>query len=482
MDHAEALAILQEVKRRATVAERKAKGWSPHEPTPKQQEFLRLTVREALYGGAAGGGKSDALLMGALEYIEHSTFAALILRRTYADLSLPGAIMDRAKDWLRSTEARWNQETKTWTFPSGATVTFGYLESEDDKYRYQSSEFNYIAFDELTQFTETQYTYLLSRLRRLKGSEIPSKQRAGSNPGGRGHEWVKRRFVDDATRNGRVFVPSTLDDNPHIDAADYEESLSGLDSTTYEQLRKGRWILDRQGLIYKYLPDRNAIPGMPDTYPVDPGERRDAGWRHGIAIDFGTREDKPTTAIGVFAFRLYDDQRLYLVESEKKADQTPSSIAERVQELDESYGGFDFVVGDQGGLGNGYINEMRRRFAIPITGVQKSDKAGFRKLMNGDLEGGRVVVVEHGNADLIGEWNELRWNEKGTDNEPGADNHASDMALYGWRHARHWLSKHREQEPTKGTDEHSQWQAQKIKAARAQKLKQKASTPWWAKR
>lgn len=479
MDRTEAIAILEEVQRRA----REAKGqrWCPHVPTAKQAAFLALLVLEALYGGAAGGGKSDALLMGALQHVDVPGYAALILRRTYADLALPGAVMDRAAQWLRGSAARWNDQKKTWTFPSGATLTFGYLEHEEDKYRYQSSEFQYIALDELTQFTETQYTYMLSRLRRLAGSAVPLRARGATNPGGRGHDWVKRRFIDD-TSGKRAFVPATLEDNPHLDRDAYEVALAELDHVTQQQLRRGIWVRDTQGLIYKYHPDRNAVAAMPDTYPVDVGARRDVGWRHGLTIDFGASEAKPTTAIGVLAFRRAEDRHVYVVESEKKPGLSVSDIVDRIHALEKEYGAFDYVNGDQGGLGAGYLKEMRQRHTIPITGVEKVNKLGYRKLMNDDFTAGRILVVEPRNAELVEEWNTLEWNEEGTDNEKGADNHCSDMALYGWRSARHWLAKLSDDLPPPGSDERANIEAKKAKARRAEKIRGRKQQPWWARR
>src|SRR6185369_13608050 len=125
-----------------------------HIPHPTQQVFLGLNVREALYGGAAGGGKSDALLMAALQYVDVPGYAALLLRRTWPDLVLPGAIMDRAKQWLSGTPARPHDGGRSWTFPSGAKLQFGYLQQDDDKYRYQSAEFQFVGFDELTQWKD----------------------------------------------------------------------------------------------------------------------------------------------------------------------------------------------------------------------------------------------------------------------------------------------------------------------------------------
>jgi hypothetical protein len=153
-------------------------GYIPHKPTPKQLAFLLLDNQEALYGGAAGGGKSDALLMAALQYINVPGYSALLLRRSYTDLSLPGALMDRAKAWLLPSGARWRDGLKTWEFPSGASITFGYLEKPGDEYRYQSTEFQFVGFDELTQFTEAQYRYLFSRLRRPYAVDVPLRMRS----------------------------------------------------------------------------------------------------------------------------------------------------------------------------------------------------------------------------------------------------------------------------------------------------------------
>jgi predicted phage terminase large subunit-like protein len=191
--------------------------------------------------------------MGALAHVHVPGYAALLLRRTYADLSLPGALMDRAHEWLRGTGARWDDRTKTWHFPTGASLTFGYLENENDKYRYQGSELQFIGFDEATQFSETQYRYLLSRLRRLEGSSLPLRARLASNPGGLGHEWVKTRFVNPGSgpdEEPRPFIPARLEDNPHLDKAEYEKSLAQLDPVTRAQLREGDWDI-AQGKLFK---------------------------------------------------------------------------------------------------------------------------------------------------------------------------------------------------------------------------------------
>jgi len=222
-------------------------------PTPKQAAFLLLDNLEAFYGGAAGGGKSSALLAAALQYVDIPGYSAILFRRTFGDLTLSGALMDRARQWLSPfvPEVRWVEKEKCWLFPSGARLAFGYLEHENDKYRYQSAEFQFVGFDELTQFTETQYRYLFSRLRRLKGFKVPIRMRSASNPGGIGHDWVERRFITEGPSKGRIFIPAKLEDNPHLDREQYEISLNELDPVTRAQLKDGNWRVKAAGNLFK---------------------------------------------------------------------------------------------------------------------------------------------------------------------------------------------------------------------------------------
>lgn len=230
----------------------------PHKPTVKQARFLLSLEPELLYGGAAGGGKSDALLMAALQFVEIPGYSAILFRRTFQDLSLPEALMDRAAGWLSGTDARWNGIEHQWLFPSGAKLTFGYLQTPNDKYRYQSAAFQFIGFDELTQFEESSYSYLFSRLRRSEGSIIPLRMRAASNPGGIGHAWVRSRFVD-----GGKFIPATFTENPYLDHTAYEASLNMLDSVTRAQLKDGNWMVEN-GILFR----REWFPIVED-YPHD---------------------------------------------------------------------------------------------------------------------------------------------------------------------------------------------------------------------
>ena len=269
----------------------------PHKPTPKQLAFLLLDIPEALYGGAAGGGKSDALLMAALQYVHVPGYAALLLRKTYADLALPGALMSRAIEWLAPSDAQWKGAGKEWVFPSGATLTFGYLDTENSHFRYQSSEFQFIGFDELTQFRETQYRYLFSRLRRLEGQTVPLRMRAASNPGGVGHEWVRERFIDvDKEEESRLFIPATLSDNPYLDRDTYLNSLSQLDPITRQQLLHGDWTARQAGGMFQreWLPLVEELPVQInksvrywDLAATVPRAGVDPDYTAGVRVDYG---------------------------------------------------------------------------------------------------------------------------------------------------------------------------------------------------
>lgn len=189
--------------------------------------------------------------MAALQYVSVPRYSAILFRRTYADLTLPGALIDRSLEWLGGSDAKWNVQQHQWVFPSGATLAFGNLERTQDKYRYQSAEFQFIGFDELTQFEEDQYRYLFSRLRRLESSNVPLRMRSASNPGNIGHDWVKQRFLIEGVDHGRAFIPARLPDNPYLDQTEYVKSLNQLDPITRRQYLDGDWTARHGGSIFQ---------------------------------------------------------------------------------------------------------------------------------------------------------------------------------------------------------------------------------------
>jgi hypothetical protein len=241
-------------------------------PNPgPQTEFLAASEQEVLYGGAAGGGKSYGLLADPMRYFHNPNFNGLILRRTNDEL--------RELIW-KSQElypkafpgAKWAEKKSQWTLPSGAKLWLTYLEREDDVRRYQGLAFSYIAFDELTQHpTPFAWDYMRSRLR-TTDPDLPIFMRATTNPGGAGHGWVKRMFIDPAPANQafvatdldsgkpleypeghakagqplfkRKFIPASLIDNPYLmEGGQYEANLLSLPENQRRQLLEGDWAV-----------------------------------------------------------------------------------------------------------------------------------------------------------------------------------------------------------------------------------------------
>ena len=215
-----------------------------HDPSDKQ--WLGLYGYEdcpdLFYGGAAGPGKTSFLLMAAVQYVQYPHYRGLILRKTYADLSLPDAIMDRAISWWDGVEgARFSHADKTCYFPSGAKITFGYLASVRDHLRYQGAAVHFVGIDEASQIPTRQLEYLHSRIRRAVGDPIPLRYRLASNPGDVSHDWLKDTYVNGADGHSIVYLPGLMTDNPGLDVEEYRKQLAHLDPVTRRQLEEGDW-------------------------------------------------------------------------------------------------------------------------------------------------------------------------------------------------------------------------------------------------
>lgn len=194
--------------------------------------------------------------MSAVMYVDRPSYRALILRRTLQELTMPGALISRSKEWWAGTGAVYNENLHRWKFPSGAEVWFGYLQSQKDVYRYMSSEWDFIGIDELTQIREQDYTLISGRLRKTTTEidlhDVPLRFRAASNPPTEEQEvtgwWVKIRFVD---RGWPYFVPSYMSDNPYIDDHYMERLRAMYDPITFAKLAGGDWNIRSQGGIFR---------------------------------------------------------------------------------------------------------------------------------------------------------------------------------------------------------------------------------------
>lgn len=198
---------------------------------------------------------SDALLMAALQWVHVPGYTAILFRNTYADLALPGALMDRAKEWFSEyPELKSTDKGQKWVFPSGATIVFGYLDKPDDHLRYKGMEAQFIGFDEVTEMREQHYKYLFSRMRKPSVesghplAKVPIRARSATNPA---PNWVRTRFIEEGKEKGRIFVSSGHRDNPFINHEDYEESLKNLDAVDYARLADGDWYADEPGAYFE---------------------------------------------------------------------------------------------------------------------------------------------------------------------------------------------------------------------------------------
>lgn len=380
--------------------------YCPTKPSARQYAFVSYTGFEAFYGGAAGGGKSWALLMAALQFVDVPGYHALILRKTLRELSLPGALIPISKAWLSRTDARWNGNDHSWTFPSGATLTFGYLGTDGAETRYQSAAFHFIGFDELTAFSEDVYTFMHVRCRRplqspeghssdgIGAGDVPLRVRSASNPGGEGHEWVKRRFIEPKTREA-PFFPSGIDDNPYLDRESYLKVFAGMsDPVTRQRMRDGDWDVTVEGT--RFHPDWFEIVDSAPPGPIRSGRHWDLA-----ATEVGPGARDPDYTVGTLMHR-YRDNTYCIADvirgrwSSKKVEQVVAAAARA-----DPRGTLVGIEQEPGSAGKGQVSHYKRN-VLPGYNVHGLLPTGDKFTRAGALaaaaeptvdEPGRVCVV-----------------------------------------------------------------------------------------
>jgi len=267
--------------------------------TPKQHRMLYElgAVDEIMWGGEAGGGKSEGMLMFALRRrIECPGSAGLMMRRTFPDLDRS---LIRKSQKYYAPYAKWSEAKRKWVFKNGSIQEFGYCESDKDVYQYQSAEYDDICIDEVTQWTEFMYLYMMSRLRSTTGN-YKTLMRSSTNPGGIGHLWVKGRFVDVArdkvfehfdeilgTHKTRFFLPAGLDDNTLMtqeQKLEYKSWLNQLPEDQKEMLMKGNWDFVI-GAAFSEL-KRDVHGYDPEKYPVPPWAKIFMSYDFGFGAPF----------------------------------------------------------------------------------------------------------------------------------------------------------------------------------------------------
>ncbi len=276
-------------------------------PQPRQMDFLCRWEDEGLYGGAAGGGKSDAMVMEATRQVHIPHYKGLILRKTYPQLT---ELIDKSLKYYTAAfpGARYNDSKHTWHFPSGARIIFGSMQHSKDKTNYQGKAYDFIAFDELTHFTFEEYVYLKSR-NRPNGPGTRIYMRATANPGGIGHGWVKDRFITAGEpmktiweripvpdENGeitmrytsRIFVPSSVYDNKILLQNDpaYLTRLASLPEAERKALLLGNWDSYSGQYFTEWRDDPAHYDDRRYTHVIEPFAIP-SGWKIYRSFDWG---------------------------------------------------------------------------------------------------------------------------------------------------------------------------------------------------
>jgi hypothetical protein len=328
--------------------------WSP---TGKQREFLGASYDEVLYGGSAGGGKTDAMLIDMLglgqNALNWSRYRAILFRRTFPELS---ELVDRSREVYPAIYpgATYVSSEHEWRFPSGAKIMFGYMDKDEDRFRHQGIEYQWVGWDELTHWaTPVCYKYLQSRTRSTN-PDVRCFTRATTNPGGRGHAWVKKywqipndglgtKFADvhkvgkHKAVSYRQFIPARLEDNPFLNESGYREMLMRMPDKERKKLLDGRWDVVEGQFFTIWDPAKHIVKpfAIPRAWPR---------WR---AMDWGST--KPFS-IGWYAMDedgvVYRYRELYGWggEADVGTQQSPRQVSKIIHEYekDEKSQGVEF--------------------------------------------------------------------------------------------------------------------------------------------
>jgi hypothetical protein len=247
-----------------------------YRPQAKQLPWHACPAFESGFGGTKGPGKTLSMLMESTRGVHHPRYRAIIFRRTYPRLQ---EVMDRAWEWFPRLGATWNGDAHRWVFPSGAMISMRHCQNEEDKRNYHGHEYHFMGFDQLEEFSETQYPFLMAQCR----SSVPGIRpyvRVNFNPGGIGHAWVKDRFLEHGTRDCAPWVPtndagdplpsrcfhfSNIYDNQVLLDADpqYLQVLNSLPEQDRRALRDGDWDVFAGQVLTEWRRERHVIEPIP---------------------------------------------------------------------------------------------------------------------------------------------------------------------------------------------------------------------------
>ena len=337
-----------------------------------QTDFLAASEQDVLYGGAAGGCKSYAMLVDPLRFMHRPSHRALLLRRSMPELR---ELIDKSRELYTKAfpGAKFREVEKVWKFPSGATLEFGYLDRDADVYRYQGQAYSWIGIDELTQYpTEFPLQYLQSRLR-TTDSEIKTYIRCTANPGGVGGHWVKKRYLDPSPPNSafegndgltRKFIPARLDDNPYLsEDGRYETMLASLPPTQRKQLLEGNWDVSEGAAFTEFDAEIHVIP--PFKIPLH--------WMRVKGVDYGYAAESAC----VWATIDPDDETLIVYKELYKKGLTGEDLSNMMIEYEKEerrsiQGVLDYAAWNRTGAGGPTVGETLVRAGHKLRPADKN--------------------------------------------------------------------------------------------------------------
>jgi hypothetical protein len=347
--------------------------WIEPIPESPQVRFLACGIREVGFGGEAGGSKSFSLTLDAMYQLAKKDYHALLLRRTYKQLTGDDGLVTLSKKIYPIIGGRFRQSDYLWEFSDyPGTIRFGHIEHEKDlEQSYEGHQYSYLGFDELQTFTERMYLYLFSR-NRASNPDIKLYTRSTFMPGGIGHHWVKKRFIQPFQNGGgyinsskyfrrvngrdtevgsnddlaieRIFIPAHLEDNPYLwqdGKGAYIVSLHQLDTVDFAR-KRGDWDIRREGRVYHSFTDASIGP---DSRDLDVSKI--AGYYH--SHDFGAVNH-------IWGLWAKIGSQYYLVHEQQLPEGTTSSKATHIKRI---FGDKKIVVGYGG---SGSENQYRLDF------------------------------------------------------------------------------------------------------------------------
>jgi len=413
-------------------------GVLPYRPFPKQALFHESTAKYRLFGGAAGPGKSMALLMeGVSQANDHPGSNTLLLRRTFPELEKSLLLYFR-RNVPRELYRDFNESRRRVTWWNGSVTQFGFSRSEHDIYQYQGGEFLFIGVDELTQFTLGQWTFLTSRNRCSVPGAVPCMAGA-TNPGGVGHAWVKALWIERRAAPGMEsadeynpldydYIPALIEDNPvYRKDQNYRRTLEALPNHLRHAFLEGDWNIFA-GQYYDIFELRLhtaraeelgrvcAAPWLPRWISID------WGFEHPAAVYWHVQDGASTYTYREFVVQRLSPRTLAheIVERSRgeKIDAVylgPDAFAQRTDEA---------TIADQ--LGTVFAQR-----GIPRPAPADNDRIGGWMLLYQLLEAGQWVISD-GCRRLIEVLPTLVRDERNTEDVAKSDgDDAADAARYG---------------------------------------------------